>query len=225
MRKPGFTVIGVETMANTRERVLKTLLSHQRCTIIELADTVGINPISVRHHIDRLEAEGLVKSEDELHGVGRPRRVYFLTEEGIERFPTRYMRLTIRLLEQLKETMPAPLVSSLFQQMADEMVEDYASEAPTDGMSMEDRLNLMQKTLAREGFLVEWERQGNQIQIRETNCPYLQVSQSHPEVCSVDQRLISALLDVPAEKVKCVLNGDNFCTYVVPQGDMLEKTI
>ncbi len=212
-------------MTNTRDRVLKTLLSNQRCTINELAENVGINPISIRHHIDRLEAEGLVNSEDELHGVGRPRRVYFLTEAGIERFPTRYMRLTVRLLEQLKETMPAPIINQLFQQMADEMVEDYATEAPVDGLTMEERLDMMQKTLAREGFLVEWERQGDQIQIRETNCPYLQVSQTHPEVCSVDQRLISALLAVPAEKVKCVLNGDNFCTYVVPRSGELEKSI
>jgi predicted ArsR family transcriptional regulator len=212
-------------MTNTRDRVLKTLLSNQRCTINELAENVGINPISIRHHIDRLEAEGLVNSEDELHGVGRPRRVYYLTEAGIERFPTRYMRLTVRLLEQLKETMPAPLVSQLFQQMADVMVEDYAVEASIDGLSMEQRLAMMQKTLAREGFMVEWERQGDQIQIRETNCPYLQVSQTHPEVCSVDQRLISAMLAVPAEKVKCVLNGDNFCTYVVPNSGELEKSI
>ncbi len=212
-------------MTNTRDRVLKTLLSYQRCTIQELADNVGINPISIRHHIDRLEAEGLVSSEDELHGVGRPRRVYFLTEEGVERFPTRYMRLTVRLLEQLKETMPAPVVNQLFQQMADEMVEDYTSDTSTDGLSMEERLAMMQKTLAREGFLVEWEKQGDQIQIRETNCPYLQVSQTHPEVCSVDQRLISALLAVPAEKVKCVLNGDNFCTYVVPRNVDMEKSV
>jgi DeoR family suf operon transcriptional repressor len=211
-------------MTNTRDRVLRTLLAHQRCTINELAESVGINPISIRHHIDRLEAEGLVKSKDELHGVGRPRRIYFLTEAGLEHFPTRYMKLTVRLLEQLKETMPAPIINQLFQQMADEMIEDYASEASTDGLSMEQRLEMMQKTLAREGFLVEWERQGNQIQIRETNCPYLQVSQTHPEVCSVDQRLISALLALPAEKVKCVLNGDNFCTYVVPHTNEMEKS-
>lgn len=139
-------------MTNTRDRVLKTLLSNQRCTINELAENVGINPISIRHHIDRLEAEGLVNSEDELHGVGRPRRVYFLTEAGIERFPTRYMRLTVRLLEQLKETMPAPIVNQLFQQMADQMVEDYAAEASTDGLSMEERLAMMQKTLARRFY-------------------------------------------------------------------------
>jgi predicted ArsR family transcriptional regulator len=193
------------------------LLSKQRCTINELAESVGINQISVRHHISRLEADGLVASDEELHGVGRPRRVYFLTEEGLERFPTRYMRLTLRLLEKLKASLPEPMVKSLFAQMAQEMVEDYTSEAHTDGLSMEERLDLMSAMLAKEGFNVEWERQGEQYHIRETNCPYLHVTQNHPEVCSVDQTLISAVLDVPAHKIKCVLNGDAHCTYVVSQ--------
>ena len=204
-------------MTSTRERVLNTLLTRPRSTINDLAESVGINPISVRHHISRLEAEGLVTSDEELHGVGRPRRVYFLTDEGVERFPTRYMRLTLRLLEQLKETMPEQAVKQLFATMAEGLVEDYTGEGQTDGLSMEERLDLLQKTLTQEGFNVEWEKQGNAYHIREINCPYLHVSQNHPEVCSVDQALISAYLDVPAEKVTCVLHGDANCTYVVSE--------
>lgn len=210
-------------MVATRDRVLQTLLSRQRCTISELADSVGINQISVRHHISKLEADGLVASEEELHGVGRPRRVYFLTEAGLERFPTRYMRLTLRLLEKLKESLPETMVKGLFAQMAREMVEDYTAEAHTDGLTMEERLDLMRNLLTREGFNVEWERQGMEYHIRETNCPYLHVTQTHPEVCSVDQTLISALLDVPAQKIKCVLNGDAHCTYVVSQPEHEES--
>ncbi|RPI30045.1 MAG: winged helix-turn-helix transcriptional regulator [Chloroflexota bacterium] len=212
-------------MTNTRDRVLKTLLAHPRCTINELAESVGINPISVRHHITRLQADGLVDSDEELHGVGRPRRVYFLTETGMERFPTRYMRLTIRLLEQLKETMPQPMVAKLFSQMAEEMVESYASDAQTDGLNMEERLILMQDLLSKEGFNVEWERKGEQYHIREINCPYLHVTQSHPEVCTVDQTLISALLSVPAQKIQCVLNGDTQCTYVVTMAGQQEESL
>jgi DeoR family transcriptional regulator, suf operon transcriptional repressor len=206
-------------MTSTRERVLKTLLTHSRCTVNELAESVGINPISVRHHIAKLEAEGLVDSDEELHGVGRPRRIYFLTEEGIERFPTRYMRLTIRLLEQLKGTMPPHMVKQLFSQMAEDLIEDYLSDSGTDGLTMDERLKLMQDVLSKEGFNVEWEKHGDQYHIREVNCPYLHVSQNHPEVCSVDQMVISAMLDVSAEKIQCVLDGDKHCTYVVTKND------
>jgi DeoR family suf operon transcriptional repressor len=200
---------------STRERVLHTLLRQHRCTINDLAKAVDINPISVRHHIAKLEADGLVGSEEERHGVGRPRRVYFLTEDGLEHFPTRYMRLTIRLLEQLKETMPAAMVNKLFSQMAQDLAEDYAHNTNLSGLSMEERLEIVKELLTEEGFDIEWERKGEQYHIREISCPYLHVGQNHPEVCRVDQTLISTVLDVPAEKIQCVLDGDTHCTYVV----------
>jgi predicted ArsR family transcriptional regulator len=200
-------------MKSTRDRILQTLLKRPRMTINELAEAVGINPISVRHHLTNLQVEGLVTAEEERHGVGRPRLVYLLTEHGMERFPTRYLRLTSRLLDQLKSTMPAPMVSKLFLQMATDMAEEYAEQM--QGLSMEERLEIAKDLLAQEGFTVEWEKDGAQYRIHEITCPYLQIGQNHPEVCTVDQTLISKMLAVPAEKVQCILSGDAKCTYVV----------
>jgi len=197
----------------TRQRVLKTLLLRQSCTVNELAEAVEINPISVRHHLNKLEAEGLVHSYEERHGVGRPRRLYRLTESGRELFPTRYLRLTTRLLSQLKDQLPSTMINQLFAQMAKDIAADY--EESLRGLSLEERLDLIKRLLSQEGFSVDWEKQGNEYLIREINCPYLQVSQAHPEVCAVDQTLISTLLSLPAEKVRCVLNGDSHCTYIV----------
>jgi DeoR family suf operon transcriptional repressor len=200
---------------STRERVLQTLLSRQRCTIKDLAKAVDINAISVRHHINKLEAEGLVTSEEERHGVGRPRRLYFLTQRGREQFPTRYIQLTTRLLEQLKETMPQPMVNELFTQMAQDLASEYRSEV--EGMNTEQRLDLIRDLLADEGFTVEWEQKGAFYHIHEINCPYFRIGQNHPEVCALDQTLISTLLDIPAQKIQCMLQGDAHCTYVIPK--------
>ena len=205
----------------TRQRVLDTLLKQQRCTINELAAAVEINPVSVRHHISRLEAEGLVTSTEERHGVGRPRRSYFLTENGMERFPTRYMRLTMRLLEQMKDSMPSSMVESLFSQMARDVIADYQGEL--EGLSMDERLKVLKEMLNNEGFNIEWELEGDQYHIRETNCPYYHVGQNHPEVCSVDQTLISSVLALPAEKVQCMLHGDQTCTYIVPSSIQIKE--
>jgi predicted ArsR family transcriptional regulator len=205
-----------DTSKNTRERVLKTLLKQHRCTVNELAEAVTINPISVRHHISRLQADGLVGSEEERHGVGRPRQVYYLTEAGVEQFPTRYLRLTIRLLEQLKENLPASMVSKMFSQMAADLVKEYANTAKAQGLTTEQRLDLVRELLKDEGFDIEWEKKDDQFFIREVSCPYLHVGQNHPEVCWIDQTLISSVMDLPTEKIKCVLDGDSHCTYVVP---------
>ncbi len=208
-------------MSTTRDKVLKTLLTRQRCSVNDLAEAVGINPISVRHHINKLEAGGLVTSEEERHGVGRPRLVYFLTDKGMEQFPSRYLKLTVRLLKQLKETLPEPLVGELFSQMADDLAADYASDLELGDLPIEERLDLVRDLLSTEGFTMEWELKEDGYHIHEVNCPYYHVGQSHPEVCAVDETLISNMLSVPIEKIKCILDGDSFCTYVVP--DLPEK--
>ncbi len=200
-------------MKSTRDRILQALLRQPGRTINELADAVGINPISVRHHLTNLQVEGLVAAEEERHGVGRPRLVYALTADGLEKFPTRYLRLTTRLLAQMKESMPGPLVNKLFTQVADGLASEYADQM--EGLDVEQRLEKVKALLADEGFTVEWERNGDQYHIHEISCPYFQIGVNHPEVCTVDQELISKMLALPAEKIQCVLNGSAHCTYVV----------
>lgn len=205
----------MQTSQTTRERVLQTLHQSQRCTINDLADAVEINPISVRHHITKLQIEGLVDSAEERHGVGRPRRVYFLTESGLERFPTRYVQMSLRLLEQLKQKLPAPMVRDLFTEMARDLMNEQTSGSDLAKLDIEQRLELIKTLLMKEGFELEWEQKDGTYHIRETNCPYFQIGQAHPEICLIDQTLISNVLSVPVQKVRCVLHGDSHCTYVV----------
>lgn len=200
-------------MKSTRDRILQTLLRQPRRTITELAEAVGINPISVRHHLSNLQVEGLVAFEEERHGVGRPRMVYMLTEAGMEHFPTRYLRLTTRLLAQMKESMPGPVVTRLFSQVAEDLASEYTEQVR--GLGMEERLEFVRALLAEEGFTVEWEKHGDDYHIHEITCPYYQIGMTHPEVCTVDQALISKMLALPAEKIQCILSGSAHCTYVV----------
>jgi predicted ArsR family transcriptional regulator len=201
-------------MKSTRERILQSLLSHPNSTINDLAEAVGISPISVRHHLTSLQAENLVAAEEERHGVGRPRLVYILTEKGLERFPTRYLRLTNRLLDQMKESLPPAAINKLFTGMAEDIAGDYSQQVKF--LSAEEKLDFIKSLLAQEGFSVEWERQGKDYHIHETNCPYFHVGQTHPEICTVDQTLISEVLSIPVQKITCVLHGDAHCTYVIP---------
>jgi DeoR family transcriptional regulator, suf operon transcriptional repressor len=200
-------------MKSTKDKILHALLRKPKITINEIAEAVGINAISVRHHLSNLEKEGVIAAEEERHGVGRPRLVYSLTDDGMERFPTKYLRLTTKLLAQMKESMPGPVVAKLFSQIAEEMASEYSSQMK--GMSMEERLDFVKAMLAQEGFTVEWEKKGKEYQIHEISCPYYQIGVAHPEVCTVDQTLISKMLALPVNKVQCILSGAAHCTYVV----------
>jgi DeoR family transcriptional regulator, suf operon transcriptional repressor len=208
-------------MNSTRDRILQTLLNHPRSSINELAEAVEINAISVRHHLTNMQADGLVAAEEERHGVGRPRLVYFLTDKGVESFPTRYFRLTTRLLDKVKETLPEPVVHRLFTQMAQELAAGYAEQV--ESMPIEKKLDKVKELLIQEGFSVEWERVGDRYLIHEITCPYYHVGQNHPEVCSVDQTLISTVLSIPVEKINCILSGDKHCTYEISSKYLVEE--
>ncbi len=207
-------------MQATRQRILQTLLRRHQCTINELAEAVGISPISVRHHIGKLEAAGWVTSEDEHHGVGRPRRVYRLTEAGLEQFPSQYVRLTTQLLKQLKHFLPAPMVTKIFAEMAREMAQNFIDEAGERPMSTEERLQFMTSLLNREGFMVTWEEDDDHYVVHESVCPYYHIGQKHPEVCVLDKTIIATVLDLPPEKIQhqqCIFNGDKQCRFVIPK--------
>ena len=208
-------------MKSTRDRIIQTLLNHPKSTINELAESVGINGISVRHHLNALLLDDQIEMEEVRHGVGRPRQVYSLTENGLERFPTRYLQLTTRLLDQIKESLPGPVVHNLFQQIASDMAADSALRVKS--MPMEQKLDAMKDLLAKEGFSVEWEDHGDNYHIHEITCPYYHIGQSHPEVCTVDQALISTILAISASKINCILKGDTHCTYVIPKNSLPEN--
>ncbi len=201
---------------STRDRVLKTLLLRQECTINELADSVDIKAISVRHHLAKLEAEGLIKSKEERHNVGRPRLVYTLTKKGMEEFPTRYLSLILRLLEQLKATLPEKMVGELFRNIAQGMAIELTEDLDIEDLPIEERLNILKDLMITEGFTVEWQKVGDTYQIIEANCPYHHVGASHPEICTVSQELIANVTNVSPTQVTCILDGDAHCKYIVP---------
>jgi len=200
-------------MKSTRDRIMQTLLANPHSTISELAEAVKINNISVRHHLTNLQADGYIIAEEERHGVGRPRLVYSLSESGQEKFPTRYLQLTDRLLTHLKQTLPEADYKNLFSEMAKGLAVEQGNKIKS--LPLEEKLNILKENLENEGFSIEWEQMGDEYHINEVACPFYHIGQSHPEVCAMDETLISTMLSIPTEKVLCVLNGDNLCSYVI----------
>lgn len=204
---------------NTRSRVLRSLLLNQKRTVNELAESVDINPISVRHHVNKLEAEGLIESEEERHGVGRPRLIYSLTNKGMEQFPQRYLQLTLRLLEQLKTNLPPDVLDGLFKEVAEGIADDLTQNINLEDLEMSERLKLLENALTAEGFMVNVEEDDGSFYIVEASCPYHHVGEDYPEICVVDQELIAHFASTTPKRVECILDGDKQCKYVIRESD------
>jgi DeoR family suf operon transcriptional repressor len=198
----------------TRDRILRTLRLRGKCTVNDLAEASGVSPVSVRHHLANLQAEKLVEAEEVKHGVGRPRLVFALSDTALEMFPSRYFRLTNRILEEIKDSMPADAVRHLFASVASTMAADYAGQL--EGLPLEERLERLIKLLSDEGFEAELEGHGDRVTIRELSCPYYRMGREHPEVCVIDQTFIATSLSLPVERVSCLLDGDSHCSFSIP---------
>jgi len=189
-------------------------LSYPGSTINALADAVGINGISIRHHLTSMEADDLVISEEERHGVGRPRLIYSLTDKGVEKFPTAYVQLTKRLIKALKEQMTSSEITSLFGEIGADIAEAYRDEL--DGKSINGRLKTLKKVMTHEGFILEYEQGKDFYLITSLSCPYHQLISDFPEICSIDYQIISELLSMPVEIETCLINGNENCTFRIP---------
>jgi DeoR family suf operon transcriptional repressor len=205
----------------TRDTILRTMRTEGKCSVKDLAEAASVSPVSVRHHLASLQAQGLISVEEMRHGVGRPRHMYSLTEQALELFPTRYLRLTNRLIEEIKESMPEGKVLELFAAVAASMAEAYAKELK--GLPLEARMHRLTEMLTDEGFDADFEAQEDAWVIRELSCPYLQVGLQHPEVCHVDHVFIATALSLPVERVSCLLKGDAHCMYKVNLAGLLER--
>lgn len=208
-------------MKTTREKILRNLLAFPRSTINELAEAVGINGISIRHHLTALEADDLVTSAEERHGVGRPRLIYSLTDKGVEEFPTSYLRLTRRLLDLLEDKLSQEEIKEIFQRIGAEIAETYQTEL--NQKSLEERIKLLKSVMTKEGFIVEWQKNEDSYTFTSLSCPYYRIGLDHPEICSIDHTLISNFLSKPVKIETCIIDHADRCTYHISINDQEES--
>jgi predicted ArsR family transcriptional regulator len=200
-------------MTDTRRAVLEQIRVSGQAAVQHLAEALGISPISVRHHLTALQAEGLVKVELDRQGVGRPRHVYSLSERALQYFPAPYQTLVERLLDELKASLPADQVDAIIGRMAANVAAHYGSVK--GGGTLQERTEYLLTVLGAEGFLAEIQQVGDNLVLTALNCPYTTIGQRHPEVCQIDSTLIQSVLGVDVEQKSCVLHGDRSCVFSV----------
>ena len=198
---------------STRDVILHTIKAQPKANVDALAEAAQVSPVTVRHHLNSLQADGLIQSDSVRRSVGRPYYVYSLSEKGQELFPKRYVRLTNRLMEELKTHLPPDTVQQVLSSVVDSVLEEYRGEY--ENLSFEERLDFLVELLADEGFLATWEKTEGGYLLTEFSCPYLALAEAHSEICKIDQALIINVLDVPIQQNSCMLGGSGCCAFFV----------
>jgi len=200
-------------MQATRQQIIEFLKEKGQATVEELAATVNLTPMAVRHHLNVLQAENLITSSAirRQNGPGRPSQIYQLTAAADGLFPVDYYGLTNYLLVELTHLLGQDGVTQIFSNIAHRL----ASQAPPprENQTFEERLDEVIAFLAEKGFVVDWEAKDNNYMIHAYSCPYRQVAKDHAEVCLLDKQIISSMLNTTPTRIACLTTDDDYCTY------------
>lgn len=213
---PGRTLLWRgRTLQPTRYRILEIIKEQGDVTVAELAQRLDMAPVSVRHHLDVLQAENLIETPRVRRRgtVGRPEQIYVLTEAAEQFFPSNNQNLAVTLIAELKGVLSPAQLNAVFERMADKLA---AEAGPLAEISLvEQRLENAVEFLNDRGYLARWQREGDAFVVFNLNCPYAGVADQHRELCRMDHRLLSQLLgNVPVPMTR-LSEGGCRCAYAL----------
>jgi predicted ArsR family transcriptional regulator len=197
-----------------RQEILRLLRLRGGMTVEDLSRAMGISSVAVRQHLEVLTAEDLISAVTERRPVGRPRRVYALTEAADELFPKRYHLLATMILEHLQEHDGAAKVDEVMQNRRARLEECYAPQMR--GKSLRERVATIARIQDENGYMADWEeRNDGSFLLREHNCAICKVARGFPVVCEKERELFADLLDAEVTREQHMLQGDGVCSYVI----------
>lgn len=206
-------------MHAVRRHILEILKERNGATVAELAESLNMAPVSVRHHLDILQGDNLIAVErlERKGNVGRPQQVYALTEVANEHFPDNFAALAAGLVRQLKRVLPPDQVEAAFRSLA----QDFAGKVQPSlaDLPVQERLEKVTHFLNERGYLARWEvdeqADDGSFLLHKCNCPYAGVSDEHHELCLMDQALINELMGEGCQRIQSMAADGRCCTYRV----------
>lgn len=197
-------------------QILQYLQRTGEATVKDLAALLGVSATAARDHLVHLQAEGLVSVRAERHGPGRPRLVYTLSDEARSRFPKQYDRLITGLLRELIAQEGADKVEQLLERVSRRLADEYADRMA--GIGISERLDELRRLLEQRGVPAEVAEDGDGIRL--FACPFYDIAQDHPEVCSMERQMIEYALGEKLALESTIREGAHTCRFVLRSGDI-----
>jgi len=190
-------------------------------TLEDLSHHLQISKTATKEHLLRVDGLGLIKYEDKKGDVGRPRRFYFLSTEGVESFPRQYSWLSNSLLSLITKKYGPDNIRKLMTELAQNVVESM-EEKFKQTHSLKERVTVINEVMNDLGYrsVIKQRDVRKGIIIEATNCVYHNVAKNNPELCSFDVEFIKrASGGMKVNLEKCISRGDNVCRFCLLNKD------
>ncbi|MCC2669679.1 MAG: transcriptional regulator [Armatimonadetes bacterium] len=204
-------------LSQPQQDIVKLIRRNGTVTVEDLSRALGMTTVAVRHHLDVLEAEGLLFSETERRTAasnrrGRPRLVFHLTEAADDLFPKNYSGLVQTILEHLETSGGTESVDEVFRARRLRLEVDLLPRLA--GKELAQRVSALAELQDRSGYMADWERsEDGSFVLREHNCAICKVARRFPQACDNELQLIANVTGADVVREQHLGSGDKVCSY------------
>jgi predicted ArsR family transcriptional regulator len=205
-----------EAPERARDRVLLQLKTRGPQTAAQIARRLGVTPMAVRQHLAGLEDEALVRHRPLRRGVGRPARVWELTDRAGARFPDSHADLTVELLEAMRSAFGEDGLDRLLAARSRRQARQYRERMPPPDAPPERRVAALAALRREEGYMAEWSREDDGAWLLlENHCPVCAAARVCQGLCRDELGLFRNVLgrDLRVERIDHLLAGARRCAY------------
>ena len=202
--------------AGGARQVLEIMKGCEPKTAEQLAALAGISAVGMRLHLNTLARKGLIRFEERKGKVGRPLRVWSLTDAAGVSFPDAHAALAVDLIGAVKELYGKRALRRLVATREKDMRARYGkglAEAPT----LARKVAALVKLRSEEGYMAEARKTAKGILLVENHCPICAAATACQQFCRSELRIFREALgdDVTVERVDHILAGARRCAYLV----------
>jgi DeoR family suf operon transcriptional repressor len=220
----------------TKQMILELLLDGPK-SAGEIADILHIQKSAARVHLESLQPEQHVRARFKIERLGRPKKVYELTDSGRELFPRKYDLMLNLLLNKIAEKEGGQEeVKKLVESIADGIAADIKNkiEKNNSSGSLEDALKTLNSASNEMGFVSsiskQYEGKDNDdkrgstdivFSLQSKNCILHKVAvENQNAICHglhdrIIQKSLGGKSNVNVELKECMAFGSAYCQHII----------
>lgn len=202
----------------TPDRILYLIKSKGPQSAAQLARRLGITAMAVRQHLYRFHANGMVEFAVQRRRVGRPLRLWRLTERAAVRFPESHAELTLELISAVRAAFGEAGIDRLLAHRTARQRRDYRARLRGAGASLAERVRELAAIRSEQGYMSEASvRRDGSILLAENHCPICAAAGACQGLCREELALFRSVLGpgVSVERTDHILAGARRCAYMI----------
>ena len=213
-----------DTLGDTKELILNLLLEGSK-TAGEIADKLKIQKSAIRTHLETLQAEESVRSYFKIERLGRPRKIYELTESGRELFPRKYDLILSLILEKIESIEGHENMKKIIESIADNIAHDIDEKIKKSSSSLEESVRILNSVSNELGFMSSFykedEDENSTYSIVSSNCIVHKIAIRHQDaICHgfhdrIIQKSLNGKINAKVQLKECIALRDKYSRHVI----------